>query len=79
MLVFRGAVEALRRHRPVVIFEHGIGAAERYGYDSGDIHDLLCGELGMRIFDLDGEGPFTRQEFLDLFPQPVWNFVAVPG
>jgi FkbM family methyltransferase len=79
LLVLRGAVETLRRHRPVVIFEHGIGAADHYEYDSGDLHDLICGEIGMRIFDFDGDGPYTRQEFIDIFPQPMWNFVAVPG
>lgn len=77
--VMRGAVETIRRHRPLIIFEHGIGAADRYGYASEDVHDLLCGQLGMRIFDLDGRGPYTRQEFAELFPKPIWNYVAVPG
>lgn len=79
LLVLRGAVETLRAHRPTVIFEHGIGAADRYGYGSEDIHDLLCGELGMRIFDFDGEGPYSRERFIEVFPEPIWNFVAVPG
>lgn len=77
--VMRGAVETISRHRPLIIFEHGIGAADRYGYGSGDVHDLLCAELGMRIFDLDAEGPYSREEFIELFPQPIWNYVAVPG
>lgn len=79
LLVLRGARETLRMHRPAVIFEHGVGAADRYGYGSEEIHDLLCGELGMRIFDFDGQGPYTRQEFIDVFGEPMWNFVAVPG
>lgn len=79
LLVLRGAVETLRRYRPVVIFEHGIGAAERYGSSPEDVHDLLCAELGMRIFDLDAEGPYSRQQFVEIFPAPIWNFVAVPA
>ncbi len=79
LLVMRGAAETLKAHRPVVIFEHGIGAADHYGYGSADVHDLLCGEIGMRIFDFDGEGPYTRSQFIDVFPEPIWNFVAVPG
>lgn len=79
LLVLRGAAETLRAHRPIVIFEHGIGAADRYGYGSEDIHDLLCGELGMRIFDLDGDGPYARARFIEVFSEPIWNFVAVPS
>lgn len=79
LLVMRGALETLRRARPTIIFEHGIGASERYGYGPEDVHDLLCRELGMRIFDLDGQGPYSRQRFIDTFAAPIWNFVAVPG
>lgn len=78
LLVMNGAVKTLRTHRPVVIFEHGIGAADRYGYGSADVHDLLCRDVGMRIFDFDGEGPYSRSQFIDVFPEPIWNFVAIP-
>jgi len=76
--VMRGAIDTLRRHRPVVLFEHGIGASERYGSTPEDVHGLLVGELGMRIFDLDGAGPYTRGQFVEVFSEPIWNFVAVP-
>jgi FkbM family methyltransferase len=79
MLVLRGAIETLRAHRPTVIFEHGIGASDRYGYGSDQVHDLLSGELNMRIFDFDGQGPYSRQQFVDVFTEPMWNFVAIPG
>jgi len=78
LLVLRGARETLRRHRPIVVFEHGIGAADRYGYGPGDVYDLLAGELDMRIFDLDGAGPYSRERFVEVFPEPLWNFLAVP-
>ncbi|MGH7900468.1 MAG: FkbM family methyltransferase, partial [Thermodesulfobacteriota bacterium] len=29
--VFKGAVETIRRSRPIVVFEHGLGAADYYG------------------------------------------------
>lgn len=75
--VLRGAAETLARERPVVLFEHGQGAAERYGEgSSAALHDLLVGHAGLRIFDLAGEGPFCRAQFEDLFTRPVWNFVA---
>lgn len=78
MLVLRGAEQTIRRFRPRIVFEHGIGASEHYGTHPTDVHDLIVSELGMRIFDLDGTGPYSREEFEAVFPEPVWNFVAVP-
>jgi FkbM family methyltransferase len=77
MLVLRGARETIARHRPSIVFEHGIGASDRYGAGPRDIHGLLVDELGMRIFDLDGAGPYSRQQFEDVFAEPLWNFLAV--
>jgi FkbM family methyltransferase len=74
--VFRGARETLARHRPVVFFEHGKGAADHYGTRSGDIHDLLVADAGLRIFDEHGGGPYTRDGFEALFEGPLFNFVA---
>lgn len=74
--VLRGAVETLRRHRPIVWFEHGLGASDRYGTRPADVHGLLVGELGMRIFDADGGGPYSETEFEEVFTEPMWNFVA---
>ena len=42
------------------------------------MYDLLTGEAGMRIYDIDGRGPYTAAEFDDVFSQPLWNFVARP-
>lgn len=78
LAVLRGAADTLRRHRPVVVFEHGAGAAEHYEGDSGDLHDLLASHAGLRIFDLAGDGPLDRATFAGLFTAPVWNFVACP-
>jgi FkbM family methyltransferase len=76
LLVLRGAAETIARHRPIVVFEHGEGGFERYGADPGDLHDLLVRDCGLRIFDLAGDGPYSRGEFEAVFTQPIWNFVA---
>jgi FkbM family methyltransferase len=73
--VLRGAQHTLTAHRPVVVFEHGQGAAEHYGTRSGDVWDVLD-EAGLRIFDLAGTGPYPRAEFEAAFTQPIWNWVA---
>jgi FkbM family methyltransferase len=75
--VLRGARETLRRHTPLLVFEHGAGGADYYGTRSEDVHDLLA-EVGYRIFDIDGGGPYTREAFAALFDQPLWVFVAHP-
>lgn len=78
LLVMRGAAETLARHRPFVIFEHGIGGADLYGSKPGEVWDLLDG-AGLRIFDLEGDGPYTRDGFEAVFDQPIWNFLAAPA
>jgi FkbM family methyltransferase len=75
--VFAGALETLRRHRPIVIFEHGTGSAEAFGTLPGDIYEFLREQAGMRIYDLDGFGPYTRAEFERVFfAAERVNFVA---
>jgi FkbM family methyltransferase len=61
--VLRGAVRTLKRDRPTVILEHSFAAANAYGTEPADIYGLLCDEAGLRIFDLDGNGPYDRHEF----------------
>jgi len=78
LLVMRGAAETLARHRPFVIFEHGIGGADLYGSQPGELFDLLA-ECGLRIFDLEGDGPYTRDGFEAVFTEPIWNFLAAPA
>jgi FkbM family methyltransferase len=75
--VLRGALNTLRTHKPTLVFEHGVGGADHYGTSPEDLHDLLS-EVGYRIFDIDGGGPYTRSGFAALFEQPIWMFVAHP-
>lgn len=77
--VIEGALETLRRHRPIVIFEHGIGSANVYGTSPPDIYALLCGECSLRIFDLDGSGPYSLEDFERTYHSlERVNFVAHP-
>lgn len=77
--VLQGAVQTLGRHRPVVIFEHGMGSANAYGTSPQDVFALLSDDVGYRVFDLDGNGPYTREEFEHVFSAAERvNFVAHP-
>jgi FkbM family methyltransferase len=75
--VFQGGLETIRTHRPVIVFEHGIGGADLFGTRPSDVYDLLAGECGLRIFDMDGTA-YDRAAFDAVFTAPIWNFVALP-
>jgi FkbM family methyltransferase len=78
-LVFEGAIETIRRHRPVIVFEHGLGGSDHYGTTPEQVWDLLCGTARLRLFSLDADGPYSREEFAEVYAAArVWNFLARP-
>jgi FkbM family methyltransferase len=75
--VLRGGAETILRHKPLIVFEHGRGAADHYGTTPEAIHDLVCGDFGLRLFDMDAKGPLSREQFVDLFWSGTrWNWLA---
>jgi FkbM family methyltransferase len=71
--VFRGGVETIRRNRPVIIFEHGLGAADCYGSTPEVTYDLLAGECGLKLslmaewLESGGRKTLSRDAFCDQF------------
>jgi FkbM family methyltransferase len=77
--VIAGGLETIARHRPFVVFEHGLGAADHYGTTPDQVYELLARQAGLRIFDFDGNGPFSGEEFAEVFARgAIWNFLARP-
>jgi FkbM family methyltransferase len=76
--VLAGALATLERARPTVVFEHSYGSASTFGTDPLALHGLLA-QARLRIFDLDGNGPFGAAQFDELSRRgdPV-NWVAHP-
>jgi FkbM family methyltransferase len=73
--VLAGAIETLRRSRPVVVFEHGGGGTS----SPTDVYSILVERAGLRIYDLDGVGPYTLAGFEATYPLPtMWNWIARP-
>lgn len=66
MLVLQGAAETIRRGKPVVIFEHGIGASDVYGTKPEAVFAFFRG-LGYGIFLLEDflakKEAFTEAQF----------------
>jgi hypothetical protein len=76
-LVLRGALRTLTEHRPLVLFEHQKSTASHYGSGPEEMFALLAGEAGMRIFDMDGSGPYTLERFRQAYETGTrWNFIA---
>ena len=75
--VIEGALDTLRRCRPTLIFEHGLGSANVFGTEPDDIFGMLADEAGYRIFDLDGNGPYLLGDFKRVYQAAERvNFVA---
>lgn len=74
--VFEGALRTLENWHPTVVFEHGFGGSNFFGTTSDQVYDLLVDQVGLRIFDIDGGGPYSRAEFEALYNEPIWFFVA---
>lgn len=67
--VIEGGMDTIRSAQPLVAFERGPAP--------GEVYDLLCRDAGLRIFDMDGHGPFSRGQFLDN-PEKRFNWMAHP-
>jgi FkbM family methyltransferase len=77
--VFEGALETISRYKPVIVFEHGKGGAVYYDTQPHHIYELLHDEADLRIFDLDGNGPYTLSQFEEAFTMDArWDYVARP-
>ena len=81
--VLKGALGVIKGHRPVVVFEHGRGAAEFYGTTPDQIFDLLATRGGLQINTMKralvGERALSRDEFREQFDQKInYYFAAYP-
>ena len=76
-LVFEGAIEIIARHRPVIVFEHGLGGSDRYRRHTRDGLEPPIETADLRLFDLDAEGPFSRDQFAEIYASGrIWDFLA---
>lgn len=75
--VVAGALRTIRAHHPVVIVEFTRDAAASFGTEPDDLFDLLCGAGGLRLFDIEGNGPLDHSALRRAVrARRVQNFVA---
>lgn len=48
-LVLKGAESCIKRDKPVIVFEHGMGGSDCYGRKPEDIFELLHDRCGLRL------------------------------
>ncbi len=81
--VLRGAQNTIKTHKPIIIFEHGIGGSECYGTQPEEVYDFLCGECRMKISLLNSwlrnKKPFSKSQFCRQFYKRInYYFIAYP-
>ncbi|MCB0648317.1 MAG: FkbM family methyltransferase [Saprospiraceae bacterium] len=78
--VLEGAYQIIKKHLPLIIFEHGIGAANHYGTSPSDIFDFFD-KIPMKITSLAqyarDQEPISKEEFeRQFFNNLNYYFVA---
>lgn len=81
--VMKGALATLKRCKPVVIFEFGLGAADFYGSTPDLLYRFISADCGMKISTLRGflynRPSLTIEKFKTLFEKgKEYYFVAHP-
>lgn len=77
LLVLRGAERTIKQFKPVILVEHG-SAALGYGESPATFFDCVT-DLGLRIFNFDGDAHYQRGAFIDAVgPDHFFNFLLRP-
>lgn len=83
--VLQGATGLIAASRPVIVFEHGLGASDYYGTRPEHIFDLLTSapqhmKISTMARWLAGQAPFSRAELVQQFEQGLnYYFIAYPA
>lgn len=80
--VLEGAIQTLKKHQPVVIFEHGLGASDFYGSTPEKLYELFA-SCKMRISTmqrwLNNRPCLSKEEFAAHYYQKKdYYFIAYP-
>lgn len=80
--VLKGAINTLTKYKPIVVFEHGLGAADHYGTKPKQIYNLF-NDCGMKLNTmknwLKGIKGFNLEEFEEQFnKRKNYYFIAYP-
>ena len=82
--VFGGAKQVIKRSRPIIVFEHGKGAADCYGTTPSQVYDVLVRECDLRVNLMERflkkQPPLEEKEFVRQFEEGLNHyFIAYPA
>lgn len=82
--VLKGGLETIKKYKPYIIFECGLGASDFYGTSPEEIFDLLTDKAKLNIATLDGflrnKNKLKRQEFISIYNlNKEYYFIAFPN
>jgi FkbM family methyltransferase len=76
--VLRGGMGVIRRHRPLLLFEHERGAADKYDSGPSEIWELLVDGCGLQISLmsswLKGDAPLSAGAFREHFDRGLSSY-----
>ncbi len=80
--VLRGSINLIKDSKPIIIFEHGLGASEYYGTTPNEVFDLL-NDSGLLVSTmhrfLRKKTPFNKTDFCyQYYSRKNYYFVAYP-
>jgi FkbM family methyltransferase len=77
--VLDGAAGTLERCRPIVALEHSLACLRHGGIAGDDVYDRLSA-AGLRLFSMEGDGPYARDAFrAEVESNRRWFFFAAPA
>lgn len=79
--VMKGAIQLLKKDKPTVLFECGMGASEYYDTDPAVLYNFLTTEIGLKIYTLKhfikDQPELEALEFISCFNQNTeYYFIA---
>lgn len=82
LLVLEGGIETIKRNRPIVIFEHGLGASDFYNSTPDKVYAYFD-DIGMKISRLTdwlkGGAPLSKEKFELIYKKNSdFYFIAHP-
>lgn len=82
--VLKGGKQLLKKYKPVIIFESGLGASDYYGTKPDALYQFLSSEIGLSISTLKSfiknKAPLTQKEFENHFNNNTeYYFIACPA
>ena len=71
--VLKGAINIIKKDKPCIIFEFGLGASDFYGTEPEDIYSFLVEDCDLKIFNLSDWVNNKEPMTLDIFSNTYYN------